>query len=209
MLVVTAVSSMNTRRAGSSMPCSRTQLGGPSHVGSLALCRLRLFFAVIHGSEDRGTETGCGFLNSPLVQHRNDLIQREVRLLTDEGEYRCEYFSNGEILPPRASAWKSRHREALHPPDCRTDAHVETARLPSRRDAPSSTKRMTRTLSSPGYGPCLVNLRRINALDSLLRRALGIPIHPAGRCCSARFRRRIMSRTHFCERRNQGALENL
>src|SRR6476646_3600468 len=65
----------------------------------------------------------------------------------------CEYFSNGEVLPPRGIGSQT--------PSSRKSCTQRIAELAltwncsaaSRRDPPPSTKRITRTLSSPGYGP--------------------------------------------------------
>ena len=111
------------------------------------------------------------------VQRRNNLTQREVRLLTDEGEIRCECFSSGEVLPPRGigSQVPSSRKRCTHLiAELTLTSNCSAA---SRRDPPPSTKRMTRTLSSPGYGPCIGQPSGDNALNSLLRQTLGIPIH--------------------------------
>src|SRR5256712_5675003 len=87
MLVVTAVSSINTRWAGSSKPCSRTQRRRARATSArLRSAARRLFFdsdAVASKEPGERTPASC---DSPLVQRQNNLIQRQVRLLTDEGE---------------------------------------------------------------------------------------------------------------------------
>src|SRR5262245_15818186 len=87
MLVVTEVSSINTRRAGSSKPCSRTQrrrARATSARWRSAACRL--FFDSDAVASEKAGERAPARWDSPLVQSQNDLIQCEVRLLTDEGE---------------------------------------------------------------------------------------------------------------------------
>src|SRR5258708_3287584 len=127
MLVVTAVSSMNTRRAGSSMPCSRTQRRRARATSArLRSAACRLFFDSDAMASEESGERAAASWNSPLVQHRNDLIQREVRLLTDEGEYPLRILLQWRNTPSTGHRLGSPViAKALHPPDCRTDAHVE------------------------------------------------------------------------------------
>ena len=49
-------------------------------------------------SEESGQRAAAAW-DSPLVKHRNDLIQREVQYLADEGENLQQVYSNGELLP--------------------------------------------------------------------------------------------------------------
>jgi hypothetical protein len=68
---------------------------------------------------------------------------------------RCECFSNGEVLPPRGigSQVPSSRKRCTHLiAELTLTSNCSAA---SRRDPPPCTKRMTRTLSSPGYGPCI------------------------------------------------------
>jgi len=112
------------------------------------------------------------------VQCQDDLIQCEVWSLAVE---RKDLL--GVLLQWR-SASAARHRfaravlaKALHPPDRGTDADVElfsrftagTSCFNKANDAPSQFTRIRSThwLIPP----------RINALDSLTSRVLGIPIH--------------------------------
>jgi hypothetical protein len=116
--------------------------------------------------------------DSLLSQRQDHLIQREVRLLTNEGEDPLRVLLQWRRTP------SARHRlgspvvaEAVHPPDRGTDADVELlGRLTSGRsffhEPNDSHSQLTRIRST--HWPIL---RRINALDSHLRRALGIPIH--------------------------------
>src|SRR6202011_1359361 len=127
MLVETAVSSINTRRAESSKPCSRTQRR-PARATSArfrsAACRL--FF---DGDAVAGEESGkraSAFRDSPLLQRQDHLIQDEVRLLTNESEDALRVLLQWRGTP------STRHwlgspvvKEALHPPDRGTDADVE------------------------------------------------------------------------------------
>src|SRR5262245_18847237 len=87
ILVVTAVSSTNTRYAGSSSPCSRTQRRRARATSArFRSSACRLFFEGDAVASEKTGERAAACWDSPLVQRRNDLIQREVTLLTDEGE---------------------------------------------------------------------------------------------------------------------------
>lgn len=179
MLVVTAVSSMNTRRVVSSKPCSRTQRRRARATSArLRSAARRLFFEGNAVASEETGERAAACWNSPLVQRRNDLTQCEVRLLADEGE----------DAPCMLLQWRStsatRHwlagpvgAKVLHPPDRGTDADVVlfgrfTSRPSFFHEMNNAHSQLTR-IRSPHWPA----LQRINALDSLLHRALGIPIH--------------------------------
>ena len=112
------------------------------------------------------------------MQCQDDLIQCEVRSLAVERKDPL-----GILLQwRRASA--ARHRfaravlaKALHPPDRGTDADVElfsrfTAGTSCFNEANDAPSQFTRIRSTHWLIP-----PRINALDSLTSRVLGIPIH--------------------------------
>src|SRR5258708_19860940 len=125
MLVVPAVSSINTRRAGSSKPCSRhRRRRALATVACLRSAACRLFFDgdAVAGEESGKRAPACR--DSLLSQRQDHLIQREVRLLTNEGEDPLRVLLQWRRTP------STRHRlgsppvaEALHPPDPGTDAH--------------------------------------------------------------------------------------
>jgi hypothetical protein len=116
--------------------------------------------------------------DSPLSQRQDHLIQREVRLLTNEGEDPLRVLFQWRCAPSTGHWFASPVVvEALHPPDGGTDADVElVGRLTSGRSSfyqpNDSHSQFTRIGST--HWPIL---RRINALDSHLRQPLGIPIH--------------------------------
>ena len=178
MLVVTAVSSINTRRAGSSKPCSRTQRRRARATSArLRSAARRLFLTVMPWRAKEPGERAPASWDSPLVQSRNNLTQREVLLLTDEGENPLRVLLQWRSTPS-TGYWLAGPvvAKALHPPDRGTDADVElfgcfTSGSSSFHEANDSHSQLTRIRSMHW-----VTLRRINALDSLLRRALGIPI---------------------------------
>src|SRR6266581_5686876 len=179
MLVVTAVSSINTRRAGSSKPCSRTQRRRARATSArLRSAARRLFFDGDAVASKEPGERAPASWDSPLVQSRNNLTQREVLLLTDEGENPLRVLLQWRGTPS-TGYWLAGPvvAKALHPPDRGTDADVKlfgcfTSGSSSFHEANDSHSQLTRIRSMHW-----VTLRRINALDSLLRRALGIPIH--------------------------------
>src|SRR5215475_3303935 len=135
ILVLTAVSSIYMRCAGSSNPCSRTQRRRARATSSrLRSAAMRLFFNgdVMAGEETGERTTACR--DAPLTQNPNHLIQSQIRLLRDQNE------DSLRVLLQRRNAPSARHRlgssvvaKVLKPPDCRTNADVELlGRLSSR-----------------------------------------------------------------------------
>jgi hypothetical protein len=112
------------------------------------------------------------------VQRQNDLIQREITLFADKGEDPLP------MLLQWRNASSTRHWLAgpvvakdLHPPNRGTDADLElfgrfTSGSSSFHETNDTLSQITRIRSMHWSA-----LRRINALDSLLRGTLGIPIH--------------------------------
>src|SRR5580700_5827792 len=147
-------------------------------VGALPLCRAQTFFNGDAMASKKSGKRAAAAWDSPLVKRRNDLIQREVRYLADEGEDLPRVLLQWRSTPSTGHGFESPvFTKALHPPDRRTDADIKLfSRLPSGSsflhevdDARSQLTRI-RFMHWPA-------LRRINALDSHLRRVLGIPIH--------------------------------
>src|SRR6266571_1078302 len=127
MLVVTAVSSINTRRAGSSKPCSRTQRRRARATSArLRSAACKLFFdGDVMADEESGKGTSA-CRHSPLSQRQDHLIQREVRLLTNEGQYPLRVLLQWRRTPSAGHRLASPVvAEAVHPPDRGTDADVE------------------------------------------------------------------------------------
>jgi hypothetical protein len=91
--------------------------------------------------------------DTSLVQYRNDFFQREVRLLAVKGENLLQYFSNGEVLPPRGigSQVPSSQKRCIQ--RIAELALTWNCSAASRRDPPAATNSITRILKSPGYGP--------------------------------------------------------
>src|SRR6267378_1018657 len=127
ILVVTAVSSINTRRAGSSMPCSRTQRRRARATSArLRSAARRLFFNGDAVASKEPGERAPASWDSPLVQRRNNLTQREVRMLTDEGENPLRVLLQWRSTPS-TRYWLAGPvlAKALYPSDRGTDADVE------------------------------------------------------------------------------------
>src|SRR3984893_18379390 len=176
MLVVTAVSSINTRWAGSRKPCSRIQRRRARAMSArLRSAARRLFFDGDAMTSEKSGQRPAPAWDPPLVKRRNDLIQREVRLLADEREDLPRVLLQWRSTPSTGHGFGSAvFTKALHPPDRRTDADIKLfGRLPSGcsffHKVDDARSQLTRIRSM--HWPAL---RRINALDSHL---LGIPIH--------------------------------
>src|SRR6202162_1698572 len=127
MLVVTAVSSINTRWAGSRRPCSRIQRRRARATSArLRSAARRLFFDSDAVASKEPGERAPASWDSPLVQSRNNLTQREVPLLTDEGENPLQVLLQWRSTPS-TGYWLAGPvvAKALHPPDRGTDANIE------------------------------------------------------------------------------------
>ena len=175
MLVVTAVSSINTRRVESSNPCSRTQRRRARATSArLRSAADRLFFESDAVASKKPRECAPASWDPPLVQCRNNLTQREVLLLTDEGENPLRMLLQWRSTPSTGRWFGSPVvAKALQPPDCRTDADIKlfgrfTSGSSSFHEANDSHSQLTRIWSMHWS-----TLRQINALNSLLQRALG------------------------------------
>src|SRR5436309_3510120 len=133
--VLTAVSSINTSRAGSNMPCSRIQRRRAR--ATSARCRsaaCRLFFKGDVLSVEKPPERAAAGLDPPLAQLGDRLDQGQVRLFGNQSQ-----DLGGELFQRRnASAAQLRRgapplAPALQPLDRRAHAHLETfGRLASR-----------------------------------------------------------------------------
>src|SRR5262249_21963011 len=179
ILVVTAVSSMKTRRVVSSQPCSRIQRRrAPATSARLRSAARWLFLKVMpwRAKNRESTLRLPGGHVAYAVPKRSH--QRKVPLLADQGEDLLR------ICLQRGSAAATGHwftnpifAKALHPADRRTGADLQLfSRLTSRSsffnkaNYPHSQLTRVRSAHCPA-------LRRINALDSFLRSPLGILIH--------------------------------
>src|SRR5579859_1083141 len=134
--VLTAVSSINTSRAGSSIPCSRIQRRRAR--ATSARCRsaaCRLFFKGDVVSVEKTPKRAAAGSNPPLAQRRNRLYQRQIRLLSDQSQdLGRKLFQRRNASAARLRRGTSRLTPALQPLYRRGHAHIETfRRLASRR----------------------------------------------------------------------------
>src|SRR5215469_10610828 len=179
MLVVTAVSSMNTRRVVSSQPCSRIQRRRARATSArLRSSARRLFFERDAMASEETRQCAAACRDTSLTQYRNELIQRKVPLFADQGEDLPRILLQGGSAPARRRWFANPiFVKALHPADRRTGTDLElfgrlTSRSPCFNKVNYAYSQLTRVRS-----PHCPALQRINALDSLFRSPLGIPIH--------------------------------
>jgi hypothetical protein len=139
MFVLTAVSSRNTSRAGSSRPCSRIQRRR-ARATSARCCSAarRLFFKGDVMTVKEPPERAPTASNSSLAQRCEDFVQGSVRLFVNKGKYHCRVL----LQPRRAPPARLRHRTATivpapHPFDRRTRGDFESLR----RSASRGTRR--------------------------------------------------------------------
>src|SRR5262247_937457 len=129
-LVLTAVSSINTSRAGSSMPCSRIQrrrARATSARSCSAACRL--FFEGDAVAIEKSRKRTLAGSNAPSAQLRDRLHQRQVRLFCNHSQYpRCAPLQWRNASSARL--WRSTPAlvPALQPLHGRTHAHLVTVR---------------------------------------------------------------------------------
>src|SRR5215813_5735561 len=136
MLVLTAVSSINTSRAGSSMPCSRIQRRRAR--ATSARCRsaaCRLFFEGDAVSVEKTPERATAGSNPPPAQLDNGLHQSQIRLFGNQSQYLlCKLFQRRNASAPWLRRSAPSLMPALQPSDRRTRTDLEElARLAPRR----------------------------------------------------------------------------
>src|SRR5579871_817384 len=134
--VLTAVSSMNTSRAGSSMPCSRIQrrrARATSARRRSAACRL--FFKGDVVPIEKPPERAATGLNPPPAQLGNCFYQSQVRLLSNQRQdLGRKPFQRRNASSARLRRGAARLAPTLQPLYCRRHAHIETVgRLTPRR----------------------------------------------------------------------------
>src|SRR6266446_9897448 len=139
MFVLTAVSSINTSRAGSSMPCSRIQRrrARATSARCCSAARRLFFFEGDVVSLEKSRDRALAGSNPPLEQFRNGLLQGQIRLLSHQSQYLF-----GMLFQTRnaSSAWLRRATPGLHP-----------ALQPSHRRTRINTKTFSRL---PPRGSC-------------------------------------------------------
>src|SRR6266481_1488478 len=180
ILVVAAVSSINTSRAGSSMPCSRIQRRR-ARATSARCCSAarRLFFNGDVMTSEETPKRRTASTDSFLVHRRNDLIERQVRLLSNKGEDPFRVLLQRGDAP---SAWLGPGRSvrfpALHPSNRRTRADLQlfgglTPRRSRLHKSNDSHSHLTGIRSAHGTPP-----GESMRIESVPGRPLGIPDSP-------------------------------
>src|SRR6202047_3572878 len=178
MLVVTAVSSINTRWAGSRKPCSRIQRRRARATSvRLRSAARRLFFDGDTMASEKSGQRAAAAGDTPLAKLRYDLIQREVRYLADEREDLPRVLLQWRSTPSTGHGFERPvFTKALNTRERRTAADSNLFGLLTSgssffHEIDDARSQLTRIRSMHWAA-----LRRINALDSHLRRVLGIPI---------------------------------
>src|SRR6266852_5641473 len=136
ILVLTAVSSINTSRAGSSMPCSRIQRRRARATSARCRCAAcRLFFEGDAVSVEKTPERAAAGSNPPPAQFCNGLHQSQVRLFGNQSQYlRRDLFQRRNASSARLRRSAPALVPALQPFYRRTHAHPEMfGRLTPRR----------------------------------------------------------------------------
>src|SRR5713101_4065453 len=136
ILVLTAVSSINTSRAGSSMPCSRIQRRRAR--ATSARCRsaaCRLFFKGAAVSVEKPPERAAAGPNPLPVQFRNGFHQSQVSLFGNHRHYACrQLFQRRNAASARLRRGAPALMPALDPLYHRAHTHLEAfGRLTPRR----------------------------------------------------------------------------
>src|SRR6266853_4367161 len=102
MLVLTAVSSIKTRWAGSSRPCSRIQRRRAR--ATSARCRSaarRLFFKGDVMTLEEPPQRAPAAANSPLAQRCEQFLEGGIWLFFNKPQYQCRVFFQPGGAPPR------------------------------------------------------------------------------------------------------------
>src|SRR5882757_1729276 len=184
MFVLTAVSSINTSRAGSSMPCSRIQ-HRRARATSARCCSAarRLFFEgdVVPLEKSRD----CTLTRSyPLLaQFHDDLMQGPVWLIGYYGQYLFGVpFQRGNASAARLRRATSSFVPAPQPPHCRTRVNIEAfGRLPPRSPCFDCVDHTLAQVTRIGFRHCPLPQGESMQEESLTCNPLGIPPIQIGR----------------------------
>ena len=178
MLVLTAVSSMKTRRVESSSPCSRIQrrrARATSARSCSEACRTFFERDAVALQKTKQRSAAAGYL--ALVHRSHDLVECPVLLLLNEGDNLLEIIVQRRAAPPAGFGFvSSLIAPCLMPPHSRADANGVAFRrlVPGRslvnrfNNAFAQIRRIRSCDGSPR--------RRITLQDSALSHPLGIPI---------------------------------
>ena len=135
MLVLVAVSSINTSRAGSSMPCSRIQRRR-ARATSVCACSVacRLFFEADIVTRKKTLE-GAPTASDALLGHDGENPQGQIRLFGNQSQDPVRVLFQWRKLPPLRFAPRSLFTPALAPSNYRTNDLEDLGYLPPRRSA--------------------------------------------------------------------------
>jgi hypothetical protein len=164
--VLTAVSSVKTRCAGSSRPCSRIQRRRARATSSR--CRsaaCRLFFKGDVMTLEEPPQGAPASANSPFAQFCEQFHEGGVRLFFNEPQYQCRVFVERGGAP---SARLRRHTAGIAPalPPFNHGAHgnpEKFGRLVSRRSGRNRLDHALAQISGIGFRQAHHLYRRINA----------------------------------------------
>src|SRR6476646_8858338 len=130
MAVLVEVSSMNTSRAGSNMPCSRIQRRR-ARATSARFCSAacRLFFEADRVPLEEAPHRAAAAGDPSLAHRRDDLIQRQIRSVGNQHQQKVRVRLQGrDAAPARLGGYTSGFLLPLHPFDGRTRTHCEPFR---------------------------------------------------------------------------------
>ena len=122
---------MNTNRAGSNMPCSRIQRRR-ARATSARFCSAayRVFFEADIVPPEEAPHRAAAAGNPSLAHRRDDLIQRQIRLLGNQSQQPVRMFFQRRNTPP---SWPGRDTSssfpALQPFHCRTGTDISNQPL--------------------------------------------------------------------------------
>ena len=121
---------MNTSRAGSNMPCSRIQRRR-ARATSARFCSAacRLFFEADRVPLEEAPHRAAAAGDPSLAHRRDDLIQRQIRLVGNQHQQKVRVCLQGrDAAPARLGGYTSGFLPPLHPFDGRTRTHREPFR---------------------------------------------------------------------------------
>src|SRR4249919_4087144 len=130
MFVLVAVSSINTSRAGSSMPCSRIQRRR-ARATSARFCSAacRLFFEADRVPLEEAPHRAAAAGDPSLAHRRDDLIQRQIRSVGNQHQQKVRVCLQGrDAASARLGGYTSGFLLPVHPFDGRTWTHCEPFR---------------------------------------------------------------------------------
>ena len=185
ILVVTAVSSINTSRAGSSIPCSRIQRrrARATSARCCSAARRLFFFEGDVVSLKKPRHRALAGPNPPLEQFRNGLLQGQIRLLG----YQSQYLFGMSFQRRNAPSAGLRRATpalapALQPSHRRTRINIKTfGRLTPRSSCFHCFNHTLSQVGRIGLRHRPPPQRRINAKESLISNPMGIPPIQIGR----------------------------